>query len=169
MENSKPQDPGLVTLAFRVTVDADDLVEERGPEEARRLLFKALKALAGDVEDMLSDELALVDDVPVAVRAVKAVRLKAHRLVSVVTMDMNGRYHTVGSDTQSYCMHALYDASTGLSDEELNAHIEDEEAYDAGLKAFEERWLRERGVTHVIDYEDFGDEREHTLEEYLAQ
>lgn len=91
------------------------------------------------------------------------------RKVTTVSMDHHGRYHTVDGDTVSWCMHTLYDASTGMSDEELNAHMEEEEAYDAGLKAFEERWLRDRGVTHVIDLEDFGDEREHPLEEYLSQ
>lgn len=95
--------------------------------------------------------------------------METNRKVTVVSMDHHGRYHTVDGDTQDHSMHALYDASTGLSDEALDAHMEDEEAYDAGLKAFEERWLRDRGVTHVVDLEDFGDEREHTLEEYLSQ
>ena len=94
--------------------------------------------------------------------------METSRRVTTVDMAHEGRYHTVDGDAQSHCIHALYDASTGMSDEALEAHMEDEEAYDAGLKAFEEAWLRERGVTHIIDYEDFGDEREHTLEEYLS-
>lgn len=166
MENTT--DSGTVTLALRITVDATDLVQDRGRKQAVRLLLAALASSASDVEDLLTQSLTEVADTPVAVRAVKAVRLRPPRRTSIVALDHHGRYHTLVGDTQSYCMHALYDASTGMSDEELDAHLEDEEAYDAGLKAFEEKWLREHGVTHIVDTEDFDDGLEHTLEEYLS-
>lgn len=91
---------------------------------------------------------------------------KSVKKISTIDVGEYGRVHSV--DFMDYNVHELYCDSTGLEGDALDAHMDDEEAFDAGLKAFEERFLRDKGVTHVIDFEDFGDRAEHTLEEFLA-
>ncbi len=45
----------------------------------------------------------------------------------------------------------------------------DEEGYDAAVKRHEESLLRSSGVTHIVDYESFGNEEPHPLDQYLSQ
>lgn len=90
--------------------------------------------------------------------------------VSTVLMDQSGRIHTL--DGVCFNIHEIYSISIGYLNNalegELKDELEDEGAFDAGLKLFEETWLTERGVTHIVDFEDFGDHQEHTLQEFLA-
>ena len=94
--------------------------------------------------------------------------MEENKKVSVVGMDHAGRIHFV--DGAQHNIHHLYVDHAYAGDDDAASAVEDadEMAYDAGLKAFEERWLRDRGVTHIIDHEDFGDEQEHALAEFLS-
>lgn len=84
------------------------------------------------------------------------------KTVSIVSMSHDGRVHTIGQ--KSFNIGALFAAEVG----DFAAETDAEEHQDAGLIEFEEKLLRGKGVTHVIDFENFGDEEEHTLEEFLA-
>lgn len=74
-----------------------------------------------------------------------------------------GRFHDL--DGVSFFMYDLYMESTGLPKDAL-IDLVNEDDFEAKVNAFEERWLKEHGVTHVINECDDGVEQ--TLEEYLA-
>lgn len=84
-----------------------------------------------------------------------------NRKVSRVEMSENGRYHCFGG--ADYNIHDLYAEEVG--DERYSAEVEAED--DTGLNAFEERWLRTHGITHIIDAEAFHDEEVRPIDEWL--
>ena len=84
------------------------------------------------------------------------------RKVTTVTLDWHGRHHTFDGATHN--IHALYAEEVG--EDKANAETDAED--DTGLHAFEERWLLSHGITHVVDYEDLGDEKEHPIAAFLA-
>ncbi len=77
METEPTNESGTIHLAFRVSIDAEDLVLELGAVEAQRRVRAAMALLCEDLGDRLLQDLTEVDGVPVAVlgRPV-AVRLK---------------------------------------------------------------------------------------------
>lgn len=70
-EQAAGQGSGEIKVLLEVTIDAEDLVNEMGPEYAQQVLTDKVGAACEEVSDMLSQAVLDVQGVPVAVRSVK--------------------------------------------------------------------------------------------------